>query len=645
MSNTITAYFKGRVGVAESVYQNDYGMIMVFDGIELPAYFDCYFSRLNQDESFPGVGAYNGYDNRVAIPNEVLAAPGTVTVHIPLHTGANDSEVEYIVYFKVVGRARPMDDGTPAQMTAIEQAIALLNHNNIKEHVYAWLNEHPEATTTVQDHSLTYNKFVNGTLYFVTPEMFGAVGDGETDDSDAIEEASEHGIVVGKEDSVYYIGQTITIQNDVINLNAIISNEASLVFAKDNLLVANCDFQNDTYAPSSTRGQWMVVARNSKNVNIANCYFHKGVSAIYVDRCSEIHIHDNTFEDLRQYNVNGYGVLFIECKQAIVSNNIFKNVARHSVYVSVDDTSSHNEDILIVGNTFAWDENVYGNTTGFEITVNIRPAKRITIANNKFINMFGIASFVTQEMPIDGVSTMDSPEHVIIQGNEGTFANNPRTTNGGVIFAPGVSNDTQTKDLIIKDNIINLDQGIVVCIDNQFDNIVIENNIINYGRAYWSQVFCMPDPNESGVSGRLTISKNYIRSANDIFCVRTKPHTFGDVVIADNDVDVVELGNFKDGTSFASMKIVGNLIKSTNARTYWASATVGELTLKNNTSNQIISLWLAATAVKSTDPVFKEYGFDRANPSGCAPGSIHTQFDGSVHIVNANGTWVQISNA
>ena len=124
MSNTITAYFKGRVGVAESVYQNDYGIIMNFDSIDLPAHFDCYFSILNQEEAIPGVGA----DGMVAIPNSVLANPGAVTIHIPLHTGANDSEVEYVVYFKVIGRARPIDDGTPAQMTAIEQALALLQN-------------------------------------------------------------------------------------------------------------------------------------------------------------------------------------------------------------------------------------------------------------------------------------------------------------------------------------------------------------------------------------------------------------------------------------------------------------------------------------------------------------------------------------
>lgn len=51
-----------------------------------------------------------------------------------------------------------------------------------------WLDAHPEATTTVQDGSLTEAKFSNALKLkifkgYVTPQMFGAVGDGTTDDT------------------------------------------------------------------------------------------------------------------------------------------------------------------------------------------------------------------------------------------------------------------------------------------------------------------------------------------------------------------------------------------------------------------------------------------------------------------------------
>lgn len=89
-----------------------------------------------------------------------------------------------------------------ANMTAarefirINEAIRLLNEGGlqIKDDVIAqqitgWLKEHPEATTTVQDHSLTIDKMVVGTLGYVTPQMFGAVGDGVVDDTAAIQAA------------------------------------------------------------------------------------------------------------------------------------------------------------------------------------------------------------------------------------------------------------------------------------------------------------------------------------------------------------------------------------------------------------------------------------------------------------------------
>lgn len=123
-----------------------------------------------------------------------------------------------------------------------------------------WLDDHPEATTTVQDGSITKAKLdanLQGTvddvaglkseigdlanltttaksnlvaaineaaqsggggsvdLYYVTPEQYGAVGDGVTDDSQAVQDACDAGYAVyfdsGK---TYYLANTVTIDHD-----------------------------------------------------------------------------------------------------------------------------------------------------------------------------------------------------------------------------------------------------------------------------------------------------------------------------------------------------------------------------------------------------------------------------------------------
>nr|DAR35559.1 MAG TPA: tailspike protein [Caudoviricetes sp.] len=80
-----------------------------------------------------------------------------------------------------------------------------------------WLDEHPEATTTVQDRSLTIDKMVIGTLGYVTPEMFGAVGDGLTDDSDSIKNsilfASSHNVPLLFLQKRYFVSKEIHLSN------------------------------------------------------------------------------------------------------------------------------------------------------------------------------------------------------------------------------------------------------------------------------------------------------------------------------------------------------------------------------------------------------------------------------------------------
>lgn len=63
---------------------------------------------------------------------------------------------------------------------------------DVTESINNWLDAHPEATTTVQDHSLSIDKMIIGTLGYVTPEMFGAKGDGVADDTSAFSDLADY---------------------------------------------------------------------------------------------------------------------------------------------------------------------------------------------------------------------------------------------------------------------------------------------------------------------------------------------------------------------------------------------------------------------------------------------------------------------
>lgn len=95
----------------------------------------------------------------------------------------------------------------------------------ITETVNDWLNDHPEATTTVTDGSITIDKFnsnlkngfdkytipyisddltkINWGEFVVIPQMFGAKGDGVTDDTNAIQSAIDY--INSKNVGVVYI--------------------------------------------------------------------------------------------------------------------------------------------------------------------------------------------------------------------------------------------------------------------------------------------------------------------------------------------------------------------------------------------------------------------------------------------------------
>ena len=109
-------------------------------------------------------------------------------------------------------------------LDTLNQGGLNLKEDFIGQQVNEWLDKHPEATTTVQDGSLTEAKMHPDFLPYikngyVTPEMFGAVGDGKTDDTlaikNAIDSCDTNKLLKFENRKVYKI-KTLSISKEII---------------------------------------------------------------------------------------------------------------------------------------------------------------------------------------------------------------------------------------------------------------------------------------------------------------------------------------------------------------------------------------------------------------------------------------------
>ena len=193
--------------------------------------------------------------------------------------------------------------------------------------VSAWLTDHPDATTTVQDNSLTMEKFVNGALGYYTPDMFGAEADGTTDDSTAIAAAitaaGTYGTIVIPQGKVYNVGstgftllegQTITGGGTLLQST---NDNIAILYTDDHVTVDNIRIVQENYHT----GYGIKVAGDF--VTVKNCYI--------IDK----------FVGITGDNIFG--------NYLTISHN-FINTTRHGIYVSRPSSDTRRIGLKIVDN-------------------------------------------------------------------------------------------------------------------------------------------------------------------------------------------------------------------------------------------------------------------------------------------------------
>lgn len=193
----------------------------------------------------------------------------------------------------------------------LNESGLVLKDEVIEEDIKNWLDEHPEATTTVQDKSLVLNKFKDGEFPFVTPEMYGAKGNGIDDDTTPIKNALDSGYPVVFGNKTYLINSEIDtgVAYTVIGNNTTIkTNKTSvgylLTFSHKSICISGLKFdfeQKNAYGAIRISEPDNCMIRNIEVCNISEKRKNNGVSCIYITKpfncdVSNIYIHDCTCE-------------------------------------------------------------------------------------------------------------------------------------------------------------------------------------------------------------------------------------------------------------------------------------------------------------------------------------------------------------
>lgn len=109
----------------DSVFQYDYGLKLVIEGVTLPEEYDVHFSNTNSTYTKTVTGDSTG----VAIPDEYLCKGEDVHAWLYMHVGEDDGETVYHIQIPVNDRPmRSEEDITPIEHRLIEEALEALEN-------------------------------------------------------------------------------------------------------------------------------------------------------------------------------------------------------------------------------------------------------------------------------------------------------------------------------------------------------------------------------------------------------------------------------------------------------------------------------------------------------------------------------------
>ncbi len=251
----------------------------------------------------------------------------------------------------------------------------------------------------------------------VSLKSYGAIGDGTTNDTTAVQAAFNAGKNIYVPDGTYLI-DAITVGNSI---NVLGSGKNKAIFklrtVATNMITATSktgvSFDGIGFLGSNgnSANEVLFYAITCTDVTLTNCGFKSSVIGLQIQQTTNSKVVNCDFEDMKRLADAslGYGVLFnLDNDGIICAGNHFKDIRRHPVYVSAGSSNAVVSD------------NIMKNSGGTVVSIYTTDAQNVSRNIQVINNIFdGTNTTYVSGDEVAGVLVTGYIDGLLIEGNQG----------------------------------------------------------------------------------------------------------------------------------------------------------------------------------------------------------------------------------